>query len=227
MSGGPGPSHFICAGAARHRGQASACKVFCSHASNSVAFQTPSPRPSPRSSTEPSVCSEAPADKTGFQADHACIGAGGDQRPVRPSQLARSFLLEGLNANGFVLPDEAPTKSAWERGRRRDIQVYAVAMRRIDPSRNMARFYVVEIMPTLFGQWAVVRRWGRVNTDGRRSETWFDDLAPALSSAAEYPAAKCKRGYASIYGTPPSSTRACNRPLGSARLARVIGRATQ
>ena len=31
---------------------------------------------------------------------------------VKPSQLARSFLLEGLNANGFVLSDEAP----WERG---------------------------------------------------------------------------------------------------------------
>ena len=49
--------------------------------------------------------------------------------------------------------------------------MYTVALRRIDPARNMARFYAVEVMPTLFGQWAVVRRWGRVNTDGRRSET--------------------------------------------------------
>ena len=57
--------------------------------------------------------------------------------------------------------------------------MYTVALRRIDPARNMARFYAVEVMPTLFGHWAVVRRWGRVNTDGRRSETWFDDLAAA------------------------------------------------
>ena len=35
---------------------------------------------------------------------------------VKPSELARSFLLEGLNANGFVLSDEAVLASALERG---------------------------------------------------------------------------------------------------------------
>ena len=34
---------------------------------------------------------------------------------VKPSQLARSFLLEGLNANGFVLSDEAVLAAPWER----------------------------------------------------------------------------------------------------------------
>ncbi len=74
----------------------------------------------------------------------------------------------------------------------------AIAMCRIDPRLNMARFHAVEVMPTLFGQWAVLRRWGRVNTDGRRSETWFDDLAPAGTSAAEHAAGKYKRGYAPV-----------------------------
>ena len=76
--------------------------------------------------------------------------------------------------------------------------MYAVALRRFEPSKNMARFYAVTVQPTLFGEWAVVRRWGRVNTDGRRAETWFDDLSPALACADQHAACKRKRGYASV-----------------------------
>ena len=32
---------------------------------------------------------------------------------------------------------------------------------RSDPSRNIDRFYIVDITPTLFGEWAVLREWGR------------------------------------------------------------------
>ncbi len=34
---------------------------------------------------------------------------------LRPSELARLFLLEGLNANGFVLSEEAVMASPWVR----------------------------------------------------------------------------------------------------------------
>lgn len=34
----------------------------------------------------------------------------------------------------------------------------AVILRRIDPTKNMARFYAIDIQPTLFGDWAVIRR---------------------------------------------------------------------
>jgi predicted DNA-binding WGR domain protein len=37
----------------------------------------------------------------------------------------------------------------------------------IDPSRNMRRFYSVQIVPTLFGEWSVMREWGRVGSPGR------------------------------------------------------------
>lgn len=73
--------------------------------------------------------------------------------------------------------------------------MYAVALRRIEPSKRMARFYAVTVLPTLFGGWAVVRRWGRINTDGRRAETWFEDLSPALVCADRHTAAKRRRGY--------------------------------
>jgi predicted DNA-binding WGR domain protein len=32
---------------------------------------------------------------------------------------------------------------------------------RTDPTRNIDRFYVVAVTPTLFGEWAVLREWGR------------------------------------------------------------------
>ena len=37
---------------------------------------------------------------------------------------------------------------------------------RTDPSRNIDRFYVVDIMPTLFGDWTVMREWGRSGSPG-------------------------------------------------------------
>lgn len=29
------------------------------------------------------------------------------------------------------------------------------------PSRNMHRFYAIQLAPTLFGEWAMVAEWGR------------------------------------------------------------------
>jgi predicted DNA-binding WGR domain protein len=45
----------------------------------------------------------------------------------------------------------------------------------------MARFYVLAIEPTLFGDTAVVREWGRIGSLGRRRL----DLYPDTASAAE------------------------------------------
>jgi predicted DNA-binding WGR domain protein len=40
-------------------------------------------------------------------------------------------------------------------------------LRRIDPDRNMARFYTMSLQPTLFGEWALLREWGRIGSAGR------------------------------------------------------------
>ena len=40
-------------------------------------------------------------------------------------------------------------------------------LERIDPSRNMARFYAISVQPTLFGELSLVRRWGRIGARGR------------------------------------------------------------
>lgn len=60
---------------------------------------------------------------------------------------------------------------------------FSAALRRIDPTKNMARFYAVGVQLTLFGEWAVVKRWGRINTEGRRAEEWFTERDEALSAA--------------------------------------------
>jgi predicted DNA-binding WGR domain protein len=37
---------------------------------------------------------------------------------------------------------------------------------RTDASHNLHRFYVVQLAPTLFGEWALVREWGRIGSPG-------------------------------------------------------------
>jgi predicted DNA-binding WGR domain protein len=37
---------------------------------------------------------------------------------------------------------------------------------RIDPTRNIDRFYLVDITPTLFGEWTVLREWGGRGSPG-------------------------------------------------------------
>jgi predicted DNA-binding WGR domain protein len=37
---------------------------------------------------------------------------------------------------------------------------------RADPTRNLDRFYVFDITPTLFAEWALLREWGRRSSPG-------------------------------------------------------------
>lgn len=57
-----------------------------------------------------------------------------------------------------------------------------VVLRRIEPERNMARFYVLTLEPTLFGEVAVMRHWGRLGTRGRRKSCFLG--SPEAASAA-------------------------------------------
>ena len=72
----------------------------------------------------------------------------------------------------------------------------AVYMERSDHTCNLARFYQVDIQPTLFGEWAVVSRWGRIGTHGRTQQDWFTSLREAQAAQARRVARKRRRGYA-------------------------------
>jgi WGR domain len=41
-----------------------------------------------------------------------------------------------------------------------------IVLERVDPARNIARYYVLSIEPTLFGKHTLIRRWGRIGRLG-------------------------------------------------------------
>lgn len=70
-----------------------------------------------------------------------------------------------------------------------------VHLRRIDPSQNMRRFYVLAIQPTLFGGASVIRNWGRIGTNGQLKIETFDSNYDAETAAMRLQKAKRRRGY--------------------------------
>jgi predicted DNA-binding WGR domain protein len=72
---------------------------------------------------------------------------------------------------------------------------------RIDPLRNMARFYELHLQPTLFGETSLVRCWGRIGGEGRALvETHGSDEA-AGEALSRWRRRKEKRGYAPAVGS--------------------------
>lgn len=72
-----------------------------------------------------------------------------------------------------------------------------ILLERIDPGRNMARFYVLSIEPTLFGDQALIRGWGRIGSKGRQRREFFADDASAGVALETWLARKRRRGYCS------------------------------
>jgi len=66
----------------------------------------------------------------------------------------------------------------------------------IDPARNRRRWYVLSVQPTLFGEWALIREWGRLGNDGGQSDTaLYASELDALSACDALRAVKTRRGY--------------------------------
>lgn len=43
----------------------------------------------------------------------------------------------------------------------------AVVLYRIDTARRMHRYYRMDVQPDLFGQWCLMREWGRIGSAGQ------------------------------------------------------------
>ncbi len=71
----------------------------------------------------------------------------------------------------------------------------AYRFRRIDATRNMARFYMLSLEPTLFGEIAVLRHWGRIGTRGRQVSSLHATTAEAETVLARQIARRRRRGY--------------------------------
>ena len=77
-----------------------------------------------------------------------------------------------------------------------DFSSLHIVLERVDPARNIARYYVLSIEPTLFAKHTLIRRWGRIGSLGReRLQFWrcplcHEDFAtrPRRISGGRFPA---------------------------------------
>lgn len=76
-----------------------------------------------------------------------------------------------------------------------ELTVQYLVLERRDPARNMARYYVLTIEPTLFGDTALVREWGRLGQRGRRRLDLFAGPVQAVEALESWLARKARRGY--------------------------------
>lgn len=68
-------------------------------------------------------------------------------------------------------------------------------LKRIDDSRNMARFYRLSVEKTLFDAVALRRNWGRIGTWGQERLDLYADARTAERALARSLSAKLRRGY--------------------------------
>ena len=66
---------------------------------------------------------------------------------------------------------------------------------RIDPKANMARFYSISVQPTLFGEWSLMREWGRIGRRSRSLSRTFSNARAAEAAGDKLRAAKQHRSY--------------------------------
>jgi predicted DNA-binding WGR domain protein len=72
----------------------------------------------------------------------------------------------------------------------------AVVLYRVDPSRNMRRFYRLDVHEDLFGVWLLVREWGCIGRSGRTRIASFATIDAAQDAMLRQRRSKERRGYA-------------------------------
>ncbi|QGM99992.1 WGR domain-containing protein (plasmid) [Methylocystis parvus] len=76
--------------------------------------------------------------------------------------------------------------------------MHAIILHRVDPAKNMHRFYRLDVAPDLFGRWCLVAEWGRIGRAGRRRMAAFDDISQAVEALARQRRLKERRGYIAL-----------------------------
>lgn len=66
---------------------------------------------------------------------------------------------------------------------------------RVDASQNMARYYRMTVQPTLFGEWSVVREWGRIGRGGQVRKVLYPTQNVASQAISTLVKHKTRRGY--------------------------------
>ena len=70
-----------------------------------------------------------------------------------------------------------------------------IMLTRIDERQNVARFYKLDVQPSLFGGWSLVREWGRMGRAGRVCVELYKSRGVADLALISKWAQKRKKGY--------------------------------
>ncbi len=70
-----------------------------------------------------------------------------------------------------------------------------IYLTKIEPERNMARFYALDLQPNLFGEWSVIREWGRIGRAGQSRCTLFAQKPEAEAALGRELKRRDRRGY--------------------------------
>ena len=63
------------------------------------------------------------------------------------------------------------------------------------PDANRHRFYLLRTLPTLFGDWILLREWGRIGSPGRVRCDLHETEDEAMSALIKLAHRKYRRGY--------------------------------
>jgi predicted DNA-binding WGR domain protein len=63
------------------------------------------------------------------------------------------------------------------------------------PEKNVHRFYLIQVVPGLLGNWGVLREWGRVGQAGTVRHDWHPTEVEAINAAHTLLKVKQNRGY--------------------------------
>ena len=66
---------------------------------------------------------------------------------------------------------------------------------RYDLTCNMARYYVLSIEPSLFGDATLIREWGRIGRPGQRKIELYESRSGAVEALETWLQRKRRRGY--------------------------------
>jgi predicted DNA-binding WGR domain protein len=71
----------------------------------------------------------------------------------------------------------------------------ATILYRIDSARRMHRFYRLDVQPDLFGNWCLMREWGRIGSTGQTRSCPFPTEPEAHTALDKQRRVKERRGY--------------------------------
>jgi predicted DNA-binding WGR domain protein len=73
--------------------------------------------------------------------------------------------------------------------------MHSITLYRVNPAKNMFRFYHVDIQSDLFGCQCVIREWGRIGRAGQTRIVPYPTITDAQAAFEKQKAVKEKKGY--------------------------------